>query len=275
MMNTTSHLFAATALFALTLVIHILIRNDTNTRPLDTARYYTMVREKGDTSLARSYLDSENTWLSQTCRAAVNSTDKTAACVVERRNLRDSILNAMKCTTYNSQVCAFLRNITSGLIQNRTYSGTSYAVGRSLSTTVPGQGSLTYRQLLLNSLDNAPLLFHNSFRAAQADDYYVLRTTLYNFIIFTIIANLLVHYFDQQPMGWTRRLIMRILVFFLFTLVSNFFFLINNWGSALTLLGGIWGPCLVVLFYFEAFLDDSITRPWYALAFSPFSVSRS
>jgi hypothetical protein len=262
MMNTTSHLIAATALFALTLVIHILIRNDTNTRPLDTARYYTLVREKGDVSLARSYLDSENTWLSQPCRGAINVTDRTNNCVVERRNLRDSILNAMKCMAYSSQVCSYLRNITSGLIQNRTYGVTSYAVGRSLVGTVQGQGALTYRQLLQNSLDNAPLLFHNSFRAAQSEDFYVLRTGLYNLIVFTIIANLLVHYFDQEQMSWTKRLIMRILVFLLATLVANFFFLINYWGSALTLLGGIWAPALIVLFYFEAFLDDSITRPW-------------
>jgi hypothetical protein len=261
MLNTSSHIFATIALTAMAFIIHVSIRNDNNTKALDLARFYTMTREKGDVSSARALLDGEDKWLTTQCKQALNTTTL-AGCAQSRRELRDGILSFMKCFAYSSQVCNYLRNITSALVQNRTYGGTTYYVGKALAGTVPGQGTLTYRQLLQNAVDNAPLLFHNSFRAAQADDFYVARTALYTLVSCTILANLLVHYFDQFSMSWTYRLTTRVVLFLLATLLPIIIFLAMAGGSAFVLFVGIWLPAVVILLYFEAFLDATINRPW-------------
>ena len=263
MMNTWTHLFAAGGLALMALIIHVSIRNNDNIRLLDTARYYTMVRERGDVSGAKSLVSSEDAWLSLACRLNVSKALPTSdACIDERRVLRNKILAAMNCLTYSSQVCSYLRTITAGIIQNKTIAGTTYAVGRTLLGTVPNLGTLTYRQLLYNAIENAPYLFHNAYRAAQYDDSYVLRTILYNTVVFAILANILVHILDTWEMSWGQRLFMRVLTFSLSTIVLMFLFLINNAGSSLTALLGIWAPSVVVLLYYEAFLDQSVTRPW-------------
>jgi hypothetical protein len=263
MMNTWTHLFAASGLALMALIMHTSIRNNDNIRPLDTVRYYTMVRERGDVNGAKSLVSSEDAWLSLACRPGVNKTLPTSdACIDERRTLRNKILGAMNCLTYSSQVCSYLRTITAGIIQNKTISGTTYAVGRTLTGTVPNMGTLTYRQLLYNAIENAPLLFHNAYRAAQSEDSFVLRTILYNTVVFSILANILVHMIDTREMAWGSRLIMRILVFSLSTVLLMFLFLVNNAGSSMTAILGIWAPSFVVLLYYEAFLDQSIARPW-------------
>ena len=254
----------------MSLIIHVLIRNNDNVRPLDSARYYTMTRERGDITGARALLDSDANWLSLACRDQVVNKSVAAhtatpdACVTERLALRNGILDKMKCFAYSSQVCSYLRNVTAALIQTRTYGGASTYVGKKLSGTVTiTQGTLTYNRLLQSAVDNAPFLFHNAYRAVQNDDFYVLRTILYGLVVWSIFANLVVHYFDEmQDISWSNRLIMRIAVFSITVLVISLSFLINNMGSSLTVLAGIWAPSFVVLVYFEAFLDASITRPW-------------
>lgn len=273
MLNTSSHIFAAVALTAMAFIIHVTIRNDSNTKALDLARFYTMTRERGDVSSAKALLDGEDKWLTSQCKLALNTTTL-AGCAQSRRDLRDGILSFMKCFAYSSQVCNYLRNLTSALVQNRTYGATTYYVGKGLAGTVPGQGALTYRQLLLNALDNAPLLFHNSFRAAQSDDFYVARTALYTLVSCTILANLLVHYFDQFTMSWSARLLTRTVIFVAATLLPMIIFLASAGGSAFILFIGVWLPALVILLYFEAFLDATITRPWCAPFFSFILVSR-
>jgi hypothetical protein len=264
MMNTWTQLLATTALALLAIIIHGLMRNDANVRPLDTARYYTMVREKGDVSTAKMLVSSDEGWLSMGCRIqnvskALPTTD---ACVEERRALRNKILAAMNCFSYSSQVCSYLRNITAGIIQNRTLGGTVTAIGKVLTGPIPNQGGLTHRQLLYNAIEQAPLLFHNSYRAAQSEDFYVLRTALYTLVVFAILGNIVVHYLDQFEMTWGRRLTMRIVFFALSTFLVPFIFLLGGMGSFFTVGLGIWLPGLVVLLYYEAFLDASITRPW-------------
>jgi hypothetical protein len=192
--------------------------------------------------------------------SAVTQADE---CIMARLNLRNNILNSMKCFSYNSQMCAYLRNITAGLITNKTIGSTVYMVGRSLTGTVPGQGTTTYRELLRNAIENAPYLFHNSYRAQQADDFYVLRTILYNTVVFTVLANLLVHYFDEfSAKSWTYRLVTRLVIFTISTFAGMIMFLLGNMGSAQTVLVGVWLPALLILVYFEAFLDHTIVRPW-------------
>lgn len=265
MMNIQSHLFAATALAVLALIIHLGIRSDTNTKALDTVRYYTMKRVSGDVSAARALVESDN-WLTSACQAAVNETSVSQSCVAERKTLRDNILNKMGCMAYNSQVCTYLRNLTAGLVQKKTYStATIYYVGKSMQGMVPGQNSLTYRQILYNALTNVQYLFRNSYKATQADDFYVLRTILYNLIVFPVLGNILVHYFDQSmAWTWTYRLATRIFIYVLFTLVPTLITFIGAGGTALTAFVGIWLPAFLVLVYYEIFLDATIARPWYA-----------
>lgn len=262
-MNIQSHIVASLVLVVMALIIHPSIRNDTNTRALDTIRYYTMKRMPGDLSAARALVESEDKWLTLNCQAAQNKTSFSDACVVERKALRDSILAKMNCMSYNSQLCNYLRNLTSGLIQNKTYGGTSYAVGKALSGFVPGQSTLTYRQVLWNALNNAQYLFRGNFKATQADDFFVLRTILFNLIVYPVLGNLLVHYIDHQyQMSWTYRLVARIVVHSLFSIVPTALFLIGAGGATVTAIVGIWLPAFIILIYYEAFLDATITRPW-------------
>jgi len=265
MLNKWTHLVAAIALVITAMIIHLMIRNNANVESLDKARYYTMRRFKGDIDGAKALLSNDDTWLSTPCRASVSfALPTTNACVEERRALRNKILNAMGCFQHNSQVCTYLRNITAGIIQNRTINGNTTAVGRSLtgSVTTTNKGTITYRQLLFNAVEKAPLLFHNSFRADETDDNYVLRTALYNFIALSILGNILVHIFDTWEMSWGTRLTMRLTIFLATTFLVNFLYLLGATGSLLTAFLAIWLPGLVVLVYFEAFLDHTIVRPW-------------
>lgn len=264
MPNTWSHLFAAAALAILALAVHVMMRSDGNTRALDTAKYYTLRRVPGDRTAAQAIVDDNAQWPSLACQAAVNTTTTSDACVVSRRALRNGILSQMKCFDYNSQVCMYLRNVTSGIIQNRTYGGTTYFLGRSLLGTIPNMGTLTYRQLIRDAIGKAPLLLHNSFKAAQDNEFYVLRTVLYNLVAWTILANLAVHVLDENAWVWRTRLIMRLAVFLGLTTVPAFVLIIGAWGSALTVFVYIFLPAVIVLVYYEAYLDASITRPWYA-----------
>ena len=262
MINLWSQLAASSALAIMAIILHVLIRNDGNVSKLDPARYYTMVRERGDVPGARSLLDNDQNWLKESCRASLSvaySANPSNECVQLRVALRNGILDKMKCLSYNSQVCSYLRLITSGIIKNVS----TNVVGRSLSGLVPNSTTLNYRQLLLNAIDAAPYMFHNSYRAAQSDDLYVSRTILYNLVIFTILANMVVHFLDTYSMHWTRRLFTRLIVFVLSTMVSIFVFLNTSSGNTLTTVVGIWLPSLFILVYYEALLDHTISRPWY------------
>ena len=246
------------------IVMHALLHNDGNVQSLDKAKYYTMTRERGDVGGARYLLENDQSWLKEACRANFSKALASVQplpndeCINNRILLRNGILDRMKCLSYNSQACAYLRTITSAIAQNKSVN----VVGKNLLGTVPGQGGLTYRQLLLNAIDNAPLLFHSSYRAAQTDDFFVYQSILYNLVVFTIVANMFVHYFDTYDMTWTRRLITRIGLFSLSTLAAIFAFLSTNSGNTITTVVGIWLPSFLVLLYFEAFLDHTIMRPW-------------
>jgi hypothetical protein len=263
-MNTLTHVIAACSLALTALIIHILIRSNESIRPLDQAKYYKMVAVKGNVQAALDLVASESSWLSVPCRTNLSrQLPTTDVCVEERRTLRNKILQAMECFTYNSQVCSYLRNITAGIIQNRTIGGTPTAVGRVLSGTVPNMNKLTYRELLYNAIKQAPVLFHNSYLAQQSDNNYVLRTNLFSLIAFSILANILVHVFDLNNMTRSSRIIMRILILAVFTFVVSIAFATDAIASYFTTGLGIWLPSLLILIYYEAFMDPTITRPWY------------
>ena len=262
MMSTWTHATATLFLAAMALIIHLMIRNSGTVGSLDTTRLYTMVRERGDVDAARALVSNDATWLSSACRASVSrALPTTDACVEERRRLRNGILEAMQCFRYSSQVCSYLRNITAGIIQNRSSGGTTSAIGRDLSGTVPSLGGMTYRQLLYEAIDHAPYVFYNSYRAEQPA-FFVSRTVLYTLVVFAILGNLLVHWADQWDMRWGNRLLMRLTVFALTVFVPSLIFMIIAGGGAFLVVGlGIWLPAFIVLVYYEAFLDATITRP--------------
>jgi hypothetical protein len=58
------------------------------------------------------------------------------------------------------------------------------------------------------------------------------------------------------------RLLVRLLVFLALTLIPTIVFLASAGGSTIVLLVGIWVPAVVILLYFEAFLDATVARPW-------------
>jgi len=56
---------------------------------------------------------------------------------------------------------------------------------------------------------------------------------------------------------------MRLTVFAVTVFVPSLIFMIISGGGAFLVVGlGIWLPAFIVLVYYEAFLDATITRPW-------------
>lgn len=265
-MNKWSHLIAALGLATMAFVINILVRNDSNVNKLDTVRFYTMVREKGDVTAAQSYL---NTWtLTDPCAKMTNLStpplgDATIlACQTARRDLRVNILNAMKCNLYSSQVCNVMQKVMAGIISvNNSVTG-AFFQGKDLTAKAPGY-DLTFKQVIYNTIQDAPNVLHNAFWAKQESQFIVLRTILYNLITISILANLLVHISDTMPgWGWNYRLGMRVGIFLISFVLSNIFLFSNFSATATIVLLGIFTPAIINLIYFELFLDDTIDRPW-------------
>jgi hypothetical protein len=264
-MNKWSHLIAALALAIMVFVIHILFRNDNNVNKLDTVRLYTMVREKGDVGLALTYLNTQNAGMNDACAKLTNLslTDAaTIACRATRQTARDNILTAMKCDKFSSQVCSYLQRMVNGLISaNRSTPGLTWVQGKDLTSKVPGY-DLTYRQALYNAVQEAPNILHNGFWAKQDNAFIVLRTTLFNLIAITTLANIIVHISDAMPgWSWKWRLAMRVGYFAISFLVSIIGVYTNS-GSAVITIVYIFVPALISLIYFEIFLDDPDVRPW-------------
>lgn len=263
-MNKWSHFLAALALAVMVFVIHILVRNDNNVNKLDTVRFYTMVREKGDVGLALTYLNTQNAGMNDACAKLTNlsMTDAaTIACRATRQTARDSILTAMKCDKFSSQVCSYIQRAVNVLIAaNRTISNV-WAQGKDLTSKVPGY-DLTYRQAIYNAVQEAPNILHNAFWAKQDNGFIVLRTTLYNLIAITTLANIFVHISDTMPgWSWTWRLAMRV-GYFIVSFLLGIIGVYTNSGSTLIVVVLIFIPALVSLLYFELFLDDPDVRPW-------------
>ena len=246
-------------------VIHVIVRNDSNVNKLDTIRFYTMVREKGNVGGALGYLSSWS--LSDDCARTTNLTipssgDTTVirACNQARRDLRTNILNSMKCDVYNSQVCALLQKVMNGVI-NFNYTLGGNLQGRDLTSKPPGY-DLTYRQIIYNSVQEAPNVMHNAFYAKQEKDWILLRTTIYNLITLSVLANIVVHISDSMPgWSWNWRLGMRV-GYFLISFFLSIILAFANSGSMSILFIFIFTPAIINLIYFELFLDDTVVRPW-------------
>lgn len=264
-MNKWSHFLAALGLAIMAFVIHVLVRNDTNVNKLDTVRLYTLVRDRGNVGTALSFLTA---WtISDDCARRTNLTVPSGGdplsigtCAASRRTLRENILNAMKCDIYNSQVCTLLQRIVNGIISSNTTFGANVQ-GRDLTAKAPGY-DLTFRQVIQNSVQEATNTVHNAFFARQERDWIVLRTSIYNLIALSVLANIMVHIFDAMPgWAWNWRLGMRVVVFLVSFFVSIILAFASS-GSILFLFIGIFLPAIINLLYFELFLDDSIVRPW-------------
>ena len=255
---------AALALAIMVFVIHIMVRNDNNVNKLDPVRFYTMVREKGDVGLASTFLNTPTAGLSDACARQTNLSLTDAAsmtCRTARQTLRDNILNAMKCGQLSSQVCAYIQRVVGGIISaNRTASNT-WIQGKDLTAKIPGY-DMTFRQAMLTAVQEAPNVLHNSFIAKQDTAFFVLRTTLYNLIAITALANIFVHISDTMA-GWTWawRLGMRV-GYFSISFLLGIIGVYTNSGSAVIVCVYIFLPALISLIYFELFLDDPDVRPW-------------
>lgn len=263
-MNKWSHFIAALALAIMVFVIHIMVRNDNNVNKLDTVRFYTLVREKGDVGLALTYLNTQNAGMNDACAKQTNlslADAATVACRATRQTVRDSILTAMKCDKLSSQVCAYIQKLVAGLISaNRTASNV-WAQGKDLTSKVPGY-DLTYRQALYNAVQEAPNLLHNGFWAKQDNSFVVLQTTLFTLIAVTTLANIFVHISDTMPgWSWKWRLAMRV-GYFVISFLLSIIGVYSNSGSAVIIVVYIFIPALISLLYFELFLDDPDVRPW-------------
>jgi hypothetical protein len=273
-MHYIPHLIVTLALALTTMSLHIIIQGNASGKSLDTARLYTMVREPGDTQNALELLNDEK-WLTPACQAMTDLSVDTPAvddCRALRVSLRDLILEHLKCTLYSSQVCSYIRLVVSSLARNTTQPpelidpddpDLGYKVmGMNLAGKPTGWEE-EYRQILYEAVEEAPKLFHSSYRAMQSNSFIVMRSMLYNLIGFAILGNFIVHVLDSytriEKNLWSRFLVLLGGFFSTFFVSSVYVF----WNS------GAWGPLMLIalpaffnLLYFEMFLDPTMVRPW-------------
>jgi hypothetical protein len=245
-----------------------------------------MVREKGDIQNALELLNDDR-WIDPSCLAM---TDLSAAgtavhdCKVIRVKLRDDILDHLKCTVYNSQVCSYIRLVLSSLARNgpdwldeSDHSKGYKIIGNNLAGKAPGM-TVGFREILYEAVEDSPHLFHGSYRAVQSKGFVVMRSMIYNLITWAVFGNFLVQVLESfnfiENRLWTRMLVTGLSFF------GTFFF------SAILVLvnSGTWGPLLLIgipaffnLAYFEMFLDPTMVRPWvhpymFTIVFSSLSL---
>lgn len=258
------HLFASIALVITAIVMYSTSQNDEWARPLDRARFYTLVREKGDVASAANLLRKDD-WLPESCQLQTNLTGD---CLALRVGLRDKILDALKCTLYSSQVCSYLRVGLRSLAQNMTdrvyaangtFTTRTVVVGKKMSGKAPN--GETYNDILRRMVEKAPLLFHSASRAEQSDSTYMLHSVLYTLITVAILGNIVVHMLDTMTWTSSWRAVARMAGFGLLLIFSIVFVSLNT-GTAL-FLALILVPALVIQVYFEYLLDPTLERPWY------------
>jgi hypothetical protein len=267
-MKQWAHLIASIALATIALVMHFTTQNSDIVRPLDRARFYTLIRETGDVGGAANLLRKDN-WLTEDCQLQTNLTD---SCVLLRSNLRDKILEHMKCNLYSSQACSYLRLALKSLAQNMTdrlyapngtFTTRTIAVGKKMSGKAPN-GEM-YNEILRRIVETAPVLFHAGARAEQSDSTYMLHSVLFALITLAILGNLLVHIIDTFPLSGPWKALARMTGFAL-TLLFSIIFLASNAGIYAFLLL-ILLPSLLILVYFEYLLDPTLERPWSVFFF--------
>lgn len=268
-MHYIPHLIFTLGLALATLSLHLIIQGDTSGKSLDTARLYTMVREKGDVHNALELINDDK-WLPEACQATTDlSTEAASDCRKARVNIRDLVLDHLKCTLYSSQVCSYVRLVVSSLAKESDvwvdpddHTQGKKLIGSNLAGKPVGSEE-KYREILYKSIENAPHLFHGAYRAVQSNSFVVIRSMLYNLIGWAILGNFAVHVLDSYTMIeknlWSRFMVLLGCFFFTFFISAFFVF----WNS------GAWGPLMLIavpaffnLLYFEMFLDPTMVRPW-------------
>lgn len=269
-MKQWAHLIVSIALAVTTITLFAITQGSDLVKALDKARYYTLVRERGDVDAAANLLKGE-TWLPESCQLETNLT---APCQTLRTTLQTNILALMKCNLYSSQVCSYLRSGLRYLAMNTTdrvyapngtFTTRTVVVGKKMSGKSPtGE---TYGELLKRMVTQAPVLFHSASRAEQSDSSTnMLHSSLYTLIAIAILGNIMVHIADSyNPRGYTR-LLWRLLGAFILCTVCIVFLVLNSGSYLILLLIAI--PSLVILVHFEYLLDPTIERPWYVYAFN-------
>ena len=257
-----AHLLLALILVTVSLSILIITHTNESVKALDFARLYTMRWMKGDGDSALLWLR-DDSWLSDQCQASVNLTSD-SVCLARRTEIRDGILRNMKCDTYGSQTCSYLKLILRALVRTSTTERVGNATspfkvfGSNLKGKAPNGES--YQQILQNIIKDAPRIFHGAYKAEQSDKTLVLRSALYNLIMMAILGNLVMHICDSYENLRPARPWVRVITFIMVFITAFILFCVNP-GNALVL-WLILAPAMVSLLYFELFLDETIVRPW-------------
>jgi hypothetical protein len=229
------------------------------TKELDFARLYTLKWERGDTTSAATYLDASR-WPDEACQAVTDlSAAGNADCLAKRKTIRDGILVNMKCHQYSSQTCSYLRQVLGAIARNSTTTPV-----RVLGNNIKGKCAFdkTYQEALRDIIVDAPKVFHGAFRAEQSSSTLVLRSDLYILITVVIFANIVMQIIDSWPGYKFIRPYVRV-GSFVFTFLASLIFFSFNTGTAFVF-WMILGSAFLSLAYFEMFLDETISRPWYA-----------
>jgi hypothetical protein len=267
-MNQWSHFLAALALAIMTFTIHIFFRNDSNVKQLDKVRLFSLVRQKGDVGLALTYLNPQNPGMSDACATRTNLSSADASCRTFRENARTNILKALQCDKFHSQVCSFTQTMVNAIVAGNRTASNFWFQSKDLTARLPNS-DVTFRQAIYNGIEQATFLLHNAFVAKQDKAYVVLRTTLYDLITITTLANIVVHISDAMPgWSWKWRLVMRV-GWFIISYILSIIGIFSESGAVIIVVVFIFIPALIALIYFELFLDDPDVRPWvHPYAFS-------
>jgi len=268
-MKEYTHLILATGLLILTFIIQILTQQDSYTKRSDVVKLYTLERHKGDPTAAANLITSPGSWLTDSC-ANLTTFASDATCRAARISLTSKILSAVECDVYKSSpTCAYLIKVLSSISSSTNASATS----------ITGKSVLNQQATLSSAVLNAPLLFHNSYKATQKDSNWVVRSTLYTLIAVAIFSNLSGHILEQLIFSTkndsnfmlrvSRWVIMCIPLFF--GVATSF-----TYGQAANIMLLILIPPLVILLWYELMLPK-VSRPWvhpytFALIFNAVTI---
>ena len=257
-----AHLLLALILVTMSLSILIITHTNDSVKALDFARLYTMRWMKGDGDSALLWLR-DDSWLTAQCQESMNLTTD-LVCLGRRTEIRDGILRNMKCDTYGSQTCSYLKLVLQALVRTSTTErvGNSTTPFKVFGTNLKGKApnGESYQQILQNIIKDAPRIFHGAYKAEQSDNTLVLRSALYNLIMVAILGNLVMHICDSYESLRPARPWVRVITFIMVFITAFTLFCIHP-GNALVL-WLILAPAMATLLYFEVFLDETIVRPW-------------
>lgn len=248
------HLFAGLILWLFLLVMQYILVTDTALGQFNArVKLYTLTLIRPSQSSA--FQNAMTNWIAAPCVSMTNlSADPTGTCRQARQGLYTTILQAMGCDQYRSQSCAYMVKMLSGIITNVTNSTTNatYALGKDLTNA---------KADYMTMFNNAPILFHNPYRAVQNVGFQLVIPVHYTLAGYAVFFNLLLAVIDHFYPSLQR------LQFSVVHVIMDVIFLILSFGGsfpvtgAAPILGMILGPTLFTWVWYEAYLPKT-HRPW-------------